>query len=155
MSAYQVDRAHIATLASYAAGGTFKISRRFGDLVQIANQLAAENVESLKARYPNDEWEAHNFANENAVWNAARLELHQPLVMIKAASCLEYQSCEHEGWIASEAYDILRQIVSAAIRDLPGYDNAEGWSIDDAPAGQAPKVMSLFALSQGAYKGAA
>lgn len=66
MSAYQVSRAHVATLALFGEGS---ISRRFGGLVGLANLLAQANVESLKARYPQDEVEAHEFKNEAAGWS--------------------------------------------------------------------------------------
>lgn len=149
MSAYQVSRAHVATLALFGEGG---ISRRFGGLVGLANLLAQANVESLKARYPQDEVEAHEFKNEAAVYNAARIELMQPLVMLKAVQCFEYQACEYEGWSASDAKLACSWLKAEAIRKLPGYDEAAGWSIEDAPKG-APRQISLMGLAKGAYKG--
>jgi len=150
MSAYLVGKTHIATLATYAAGGQRHVSQRFGSLVDIANLLAAANADSVNARYRTDDL-PELFESSQEVWNAARLELHLPVVMLKACHCLEYQSCEFDGWVSSAARELLTQIESKAIRSLPGYDDAEGWSIDPAPA-NAPKVMSLYAMSQGAYR---
>jgi len=149
MSAYQVSRAHVATLALFGEGST---SRRFGGLVGLANLLAQANVESLKARYPQDDVEAHAFANEAAVYDAARIELMQPIVMLKAVQCFEYQACEYEGWGESDAKLACSWIKSEAIRKLPGYDEAAGWDIDDAQKG-APRQISLMGLTRGAYKG--
>ena len=45
--------------------------------------------------------------------------------VIKACNCLDYQSCEHDGWEASEAKSFLDSLISAACHRLPGYDAAE------------------------------
>jgi hypothetical protein len=50
--------------------------------------------------------------------------------VIKAADCLDYQSCEHPEWDKSEAKQLLDAIRAAAISKLPGYEEAE-WAIDD------------------------
>lgn len=51
-----------------------------------------------------------------------------PVQMLKACHCYDYQSCEHPEWESSEAYAIVRSIESSAMRALPGYDDAE-WDI--------------------------
>lgn len=155
MSAYQVDKAHIATLAVF---GQRTVAGRFGGLVGLANLLAQANADSMNARYPNDPTEAYVFKDEAAVHDSARLELIKPIVMMKAVKCLEYQSCEHEGWAGSDAALACRWLLDEGIRSLPGYDNADGWSIDDvAPAafGTPGRQYSLTALMAGAYKGKA
>jgi hypothetical protein len=49
--------------------------------------------------------------------------------IVKAARCLDYQSCEHRGWPESEAFKILQAITDAhPSRDMPGYDEAQ-WEI--------------------------
>jgi hypothetical protein len=139
MSAYCVPRSHIATLAAFALGGAHKISHQFGSMADVANKLASENAVSVNYRYPNDPAVGgEEFADDVAVWNAARLEINQPVAILKAVGSLEYQSCEHPDWMASEAYSILQQIKSAAIRMLPGYDDAD-WEIKNAQPGQQPQ----------------
>ena len=40
----------------------------------------------------------------------------------KAAASLEYQSCEHPGWEASNARRIIRDLEGMLVRELPGYE---------------------------------
>lgn len=48
--------------------------------------------------------------------------------VIKSIQCLEYQSCEHDGWESSAAHTFCQNLLSEAIRHLPGYDAAP-WGI--------------------------
>ena len=49
--------------------------------------------------------------------------------IIKAARCLDYQSCEHPGWEQSDACKLLQAIIGDdTSAHLPGYDEAE-WEI--------------------------
>lgn len=91
--------------------------------------LLAENVRSVRARYPNDAPDelpgpcdqrrvfAYRFrpitANLNPAW------------VIKAADCLNYQSCETDDWQETLGYAIMQAIREDAIRTLT----------DDAPWG--------------------
>lgn len=52
-----------------------------------------------------------------------------PFVAIKAAGCLEYQSCEHPGWETSEAKRFLRELTDSLVWSLPQVRAADGWSI--------------------------
>jgi len=53
-----------------------------------------------------------------------------PVIVIKAISCYEYQTCEHEGWETSEAHAFCKALRNKMINALPGYDAAP-WGIDD------------------------
>lgn len=53
-----------------------------------------------------------------------------PVVVLKALSCYEYQACEHPGWLSSEARQFCDALRHRAIRALPGYDAAP-WEIHD------------------------
>lgn len=146
MSAYVVSRSHIATLAHYALGGSHRISNRWGDMLALANMLAAENAKSVAYRYQEAE-SGFQFSSAQQVVNFARYDLaRNPVAILKAIQCLKYQSCEHPGWQESEAKLALSHIQSAAIRELPGYDEAEGWSIDDVE--EKPRA-TLVVLKQG------
>ncbi len=51
-----------------------------------------------------------------------------PVQTLKACNCYDYQSCEARDWEESEAYAYIQALKEAAIRVLPGYDDAE-WEI--------------------------
>jgi hypothetical protein len=51
-----------------------------------------------------------------------------PVSILKLCDCLEYQSCETEDYNETVAYRLLNVIRRAAIRILPGYDDAK-WEI--------------------------
>ena len=52
-----------------------------------------------------------------------------PVQVLKACNCLEYQSCEHPGWEDSQARANLEVIRAYAVRQLPGYEDAD-WTLD-------------------------
>jgi len=91
--------------------------------------LHQENVKSLAARYPGDFQNfgpPHEFS-ESDIMRAPRLSTVE---VLKACACLEYQSCEHDGWKSSRALRFLESVRNAAIAALPGWDAAP-WGIDD------------------------
>jgi len=47
------------------------------------------------------------------------------IAVVKACHCLAYQSCDAEDYDTSEACALLKSIESAAVRKLPGYEDAE------------------------------
>jgi hypothetical protein len=53
-----------------------------------------------------------------------------PVAILSAIRCYEYQSCEHPGWETSEAKAYCEALQLAMIRRLPGYDDAP-WEITD------------------------
>lgn len=72
-----------------------------------------------------------------------------PIVVLKAVACFEYQSCEHPGWPDSHAHDLMEDLHAAILErnpdlgvrvngplgetyrytTLPAWDNAP-WGID-------------------------
>lgn len=54
--------------------------------------------------------------------------VRKPVEILKAISCLEYQSCEHPGWDESEAKAFCDALREQMINALPGYDDA-AWGI--------------------------
>lgn len=147
MSAYIVSRETIATLAHYALGGSHKISGRWGGMLALANMLAAENAKSVAYRYQEAE-SGFQFSSEQQLVDHARYDLaRNPVAILKAIQCLKYQSCEHPEWNESEAKLALSHIQSAAIRELPGYDDAEGWDIK--PKQKAPAAVLVVLKPQG------
>jgi len=51
-----------------------------------------------------------------------------PVVVLKAIACYEYQSCEDPEWETSQAKAFCNALRSVAISNLPGYDAAP-WEI--------------------------
>lgn len=91
---------------------------------RVGAMLWAENRRSVNHRYAEDEWEEpyefHPLAGPP-----------DPLVVLKAISCYEYQSCEHLGWLKSEARRFCEVLRGRAIGALPGYEDAPGWEVHD------------------------
>jgi len=85
--------------------------------------LLAENRRSVNHRYDEDEWEAPYTFTEIR----GRIS---PMAVLKAIDCYEYQSCEHPGWKASEAWSFCQVLRSRMIGALPGYSDA-AWEITD------------------------
>lgn len=52
-----------------------------------------------------------------------------PEEILMALHSLEYQSCETPTWYESDAYAIIRAMQKALIQALPGYAEANTWSI--------------------------
>lgn len=50
---------------------------------------------------------------------------------LKALDGYEYQSCEHPGWSSSEAKSLCDSLRSRLIDRLPGYSEADTWSISE------------------------
>jgi hypothetical protein len=120
MSAFICNHSHVTALAVFAAR---KRVLGWTDANKIGSLLHAENVKSVNYRY--GETTKPDFAM--CAW-AAFHEFSQ-VQIIKAARCLEYQSCEHPGWEESGACQLLRAIIGdETTRNLPGYDEAE-WEI--------------------------
>jgi len=83
--------------------------------------LLRENHRSVQHRY--DEGPKAVLADPYA-FKRYRGKL-DPIQVLKAVSCLEYQSCEGPEWGRSEAFAFLRTLEGWAIHALPGYEEAE------------------------------
>lgn len=134
MSAFIVSDAHINYLLTFmnAANSSVYIGdRRYtcdrtDNLDLIANKLRAANYASVNYRYnEQDQPEETGFAFHRCGRKA------DPLVVLKACACFDYQACEVPDYDKSEAAEIIGCIRKAAINRLPGYEDAKGWSIDE------------------------
>ncbi len=143
MSAYVVDREHIRYLVDaglaydvywYHGGephrlGSQQSSRPSDDPARVGKMLWDENIASVSHRYPDDSWgEWPGPIGENYIYGRhvpyVRLRF-DPVEVIKAAHCLDYQSCEHPGWRESEARAYVEGLIHKATQLLEGYDAAE------------------------------
>ena len=148
MSAYIVDRDHVIYLVdaareSGAYGSTFRwwtgerpnLDRhelpRFNDerAAEVANMLWRENIKSVSHRY-NDRTSAtlpgsHGREITARDFRGLRWMSFDPVQVIKACQCLDYQSCEHDDWEQSEACAFLQALKASECHRLRGYDAAE------------------------------
>lgn len=89
-----------------------------------ANVLKAENNRSLAARYEDGRMEEHTLIDvSDAQENDSRYQLN-PVAILKMCDCLEYRSCETSDYRTTAAWNLLSLIRDAAVRSLPGYDDA-------------------------------
>lgn len=140
MSAYIVSKRHIDFLVHAAICYGRPGRLRYGEMPveyvtadRVGRDLWRENCISVAYRYPDcapddlpgpvptPDPEEYEYADP-------RLGFPKPVAVLAALDCLEYQSCEHPGWRESAAHEFCRSLRLAAIRHLPGYDDAE-WEI--------------------------
>lgn len=134
MSAFICSPEHISTIVHWGlTHPTWHPAINNRDF--IARQLAEENINSIAHRYPDmNSKESDEFLDmprEDYISACAKAPhncLDDPIKILKLIDSLNYQSCEHPGWESSAAYEILNTLRAAAIRELPGYDEAE-WAI--------------------------
>jgi hypothetical protein len=155
MSAWIVSKEHIDALVSaalvcaqengssfrwYDADDNHSHELTYTDTVranQVGRMLWAENLASINARYidtidhpencpgPND----FNGIETVGDYVFKRTPRIPPVAILKAISCYEYQSCEHEEWKTSQAHEFCATLRDHVINLLPGYDEAP-WGLD-------------------------
>lgn len=96
-----------------------------------ADILYAENMRSVLRRYPDDDVDSAPGPIEKP--ESIKITLRhfndirwvRPAVeILKMCACLSYQSCETDDWESTPAYRLVQAIKEAAIRVLPGYEDA-------------------------------
>ena len=129
MSCYIVPDKHISAIIRWASGEGIRAAYTRGDYLyqpgqeqEAVNLLHAANVRSVNERYN------ETTPEDGAVYDPMAPSL-RPIEVIKACDGLAYQCDEWEGFEGSDAQKLIREIQSAAIRKLPGYDAAK-WSIE-------------------------
>ena len=155
MSAYIVNRSHIRALVDFGLrpryrchGGlswVFDIDRDgpgsytrrelpladWERAAEVGQMLWDENIASVSHRYPGNRDDLPGPVGDSLEYGAHVTPLRKlsPVEVLKALSGYEYQSCEHPGWLASEAKAFCDALRSRAICDLDGYDDA-AWAIE-------------------------
>lgn len=83
--------------------------------------LYAANVASVNYRY------AEKTEESDRIPRYRHTDQHNldPVKVLKAIACYEYQSCEHPAWPSGEAKAFCDSLRHAAIYALPGYDDGE------------------------------
>lgn len=149
MSAYIVEKHHIqyilaAIQSPVICRHDFTYTRADGEHVRIAkgdfaataaigNILWQENARSVNYRYkeayPADKLTARDISLSFDI---------QPLQLLRALDCLEYQSCETPDFADSEAFIIIKRLIKYAYQAIPGYST----SIWGAPAKKTAKSVT-------------
>jgi len=131
MSAFIVNKKHIDALVTWAGAQHYQIHYypNGGDWLPIAGRedevgqvLVNENYRSVNYRYDESD------KPDRYLWS----QYSQPLSavqVIKACNCFDYQACETDDYPDSEATAIIKAIREQAIRQLPGYEEAQ-WELD-------------------------
>lgn len=148
MSAYVVDRPHIAFLVEAAHsraldpghyGGiswyhnTHLHTLNYSDherAAKVGQMLWDENVRSVQHRYPecSDDLPGEIGCDFQYGEHVRPQSPITPVAVLKACDGYEYQACETDDWSESEAHAFLQGLRSRAISMLPGYEDAE-WAI--------------------------
>lgn len=139
MSAFFVGADHVNAILSYvnlrrdnyvpAPHNEYGKSNDFQFLTDIGKQLLSENIKSLQSRYASD-W--HEMVDLDVNQYVFQLTPNPSAIeVIKLCHCLDYQSCEHDGWEASYAKKFLTWVTDTAISNVPGYDKA-AWHYEAA-----------------------
>jgi len=144
MSAFEVCKAHIDAILTFAAFGLPRhLALKADKLDEVGQVLVDANVESVNYRY--------NEKDAADPYHFCRVRTLSPVEMLKALDCLEYQCCEPNDWKDSIAKKYIDQLRGWTIQALPGYDAAP-WAIDadDAKRGRAnPNVWDGFSERPG------
>lgn len=140
MSAFFVGAAHVNAILSFVntrlRGHGMPcpdgVDRDTGDvrrLTEIGKALLAENIASLRYRYP-DSWaeqvdiDVNGFEFRFDAHFCSRMGTNLPIAVCKLCDCYDYQSCEHDGWKESFAKRFSDYVRGAAFREAPGYASA-------------------------------
>jgi hypothetical protein len=123
MSAYVVDKETIDTLISAALR-----AKLFGreEATEKGQMLWRENVTSVSYRYnlpTRDATELAQYEGDVEAYEFAHYDVTGPKI-VDAIDCLDYQSCEHDGWEASAAYALLGQLRLAFPPRRDGFEDA-------------------------------
>ncbi len=130
MSCFVVSQKHLSAIVRWAnvhnlKAGWIAAERRFvytpGKEQELVDLLYAANTKSVNARYKESHPE-HGFEYDLSA------PMLTPVEVLKACDCITYQSGEWSGFKGSEAERAVQDIKQAAVRRLPGYEEAP-WEI--------------------------
>lgn len=119
----------------------------------VFNHLLQENVNSLQARYPDspEMWSGAKVYRLRRSAQVSRWINYRPLGqghLVGMVRGYEYQSCEHDGWEKSVAYQICQQIRQFLLQDLEARDCGDRtcWASYEEPSSTDSAPVSLSAL---------
>jgi hypothetical protein len=148
MSAFVVSKTDIDILVT-AFARLRPHGRRLLNLNAFGRALWRENVASVAYRYgmPDRHFEEHARYLREIETYRFKPTIVRPEAVAKVAACYDYQTCEHDGYEASEARQIIQAIAAAFPETVPGYD-AMPWGIscpeDLAKARPAKRLSAVW-----------
>lgn len=149
MSAYVLDKSHIDVMVT---AGIDSMPRLQGsplrwwwwcggvgdDAMRRSESLRLESADRVGQMLWNENHVSvnHRYSEETKcpTYTYSPKRGFEPVAVLKAIDCYEYQSCEHGGWDTSEARAFCDALRRRMIQLLPGYNDA-AWSIDDDGVG--------------------
>ena len=144
MSAYQCSAEHIAFLCSVynavwnARKTDYMPFVMHCDLFHI---LSKANAESVAYRY-REPVAAYSCTATFPRIDVATIDANIGAIF-RSIACLEYQSCEPEGWKESKACHLLQSLRDALLSRLPGADQDDAWGLPKLrPAVSAPAASA-------------
>ena len=163
MSAFVLGKVHIDALLTAAVDADLYIYHdnqptkvAFDNADEIGARLVAENVASVRGRYPDipdslDDMPGpidneYALAATRGEYHFARTQDFTPGQLLAAVTCYEYQSCEHDGWKGSFAEAFCDYLRGELCRKVPGYDGT--WELTER--GNPP--ISLFEMARRASR---
>lgn len=162
MSAFVVGTPHIDAMVTagmknaprsdvgltwYHDGGYKRLDYTTAD--EVGAMLIAENIKSVSFRYHGEDLETLPGPNDKSdlidyTFHAVPTSNFNPVDVLGAISCYEYQTCEHDGWETSEAKAFCGALRDRMISLLPGYSDAP-WEIQDRNLWRQPTIQELRA----------
>lgn len=143
MSAFLVSPEHIAELSSYlyrddpVVYNLYNKTRvSFSSPSVIATTLARANIASLEAKYGAEDahsliYGEHDYIKSCNTLSCEMSRVSDPLSIYNMVRCFDYQACEVENYISTDAYWIVEKIKAKAIRNLlkkiPTTDKTINW----------------------------
>ena len=130
MSAFILNEYHLSVLgrAASAVQRPWGQSKRTAfdrtEARELAQVLYEENVKSVNYRY-RETTPADDFEFDLQAFNGVL----DPLVILKACACYDYQACEHPDYDQSAARLLIDRVRKVFIAELPGYEAANGWHL--------------------------
>lgn len=88
---------------------------------QLGQLLVNENYNSVNFRY-NQKEQPHPYSYQKPKCQRS------PVEVIKLVHGYEYQTCEHEGWRGSAAYQVCETLVRQSCHKLATYNNSD-WTV--------------------------
>ena len=134
MSAFMVSDAHVDFLAT----AYLRLVEADADPQQIGEIMIRDNARSIRARYGHNRQMCRGADEQAARYTFQRWTGPlDPLNISKQIACLDYQSCEFDGWFQSASRALLNKLQA----HVPIFDDclaterdAHPWGIDDHPA---------------------
>jgi hypothetical protein len=104
---------------------------------ELGRMLWTENLASVTGRYclahtkDADRQDEHAaYVEQIMAYDWRELCQLKPGAVAKIIACYEYQSCEHDGWHKSAAYQAITRLGQRLLRHIPGYEDAP-WGVRD------------------------